>query len=177
MFVQQVILKWVWANNKMPTTKTYLSKIKTALSLLVLNIAFLSTNVYANENSLIIPEATKGKTCVEPIPEMRKNHMEYLLHKRDLTMHEGQRTKKHSLKECISCHVKKDKVVEYISINKEGQFCQSCHSYAAVSIDCFGCHATKPDAKLGILNSQNVKNKGITSLITRLQKTAKSTDE
>ena len=72
MFVQQVILKWVWANNKMPTTKTYLSKIKTALSLLVLNIAFLSTNVYANENSLIIPEATKAKPVLNPFLKCEK---------------------------------------------------------------------------------------------------------
>jgi hypothetical protein len=33
-----------------------------------------------------------------------------------------------------------------VSINAAGQFCQSCHATAAVSIDCFQCHATRPEA-------------------------------
>lgn len=86
----------------------------------------------------------KGEQCVEPTDEMRRNHMDYILHKRDMTMHEGDRTKDHSLKECINCHAQKDATGAFISVTDEGQFCESCHSYAAVSIDCFQCHATKP---------------------------------
>ena len=32
-----------------------------------------------------------------------------------------------------------------------GDFCLSCHSYAAVKIDCFECHSGKPAAKVAKL--------------------------
>ena len=90
------------------------------------------------------PPRGKGEHCVRPTEEMRMNHMKYLLHQRDLTMHEGIRTKTFSLKNCIECHVSKDANDQYIAINAPGQFCQDCHSYAGVKIDCFECHATHP---------------------------------
>jgi hypothetical protein len=56
-----------------------------------------------------IPEAqarfSETQGCVEPTAEMRRNHMEYILHQRDETMHEGIRTRQYSLNECINCHV------------------------------------------------------------------------
>ena len=96
------------------------------------------------------PSITKGEgdACVEEVSYMRKNHMELLNHQRDDTMHKGIRTKKHSLNNCVSCHAKKDDKGQYIAINAEKQFCQSCHTYAGVSIDCFQCHATKPAKKI-----------------------------
>ncbi len=75
---------------------------------------------------------------------MRKNHMKFLLHQRDDTVHEGVRTKKHSLVECIDCHSSNDANGRSIAINAPGQFCQSCHAYAGVQMDCFQCHATNP---------------------------------
>ncbi len=105
----------------------------------------MSINVYAGGvGSPQLPKG-KGEQCVEATPEMQRNHMNYLLHKRDQTMHQGIRTKQYSLIECIDCHVSKDEQDNFIPINAEGQFCQACHSYAAVSIDCFQCHATTPD--------------------------------
>ncbi len=86
--------------------------------------------------------ATQG--CVEPTEVMRKNHMKFLLHQRDDTVHEGVRTKKHSLVECINCHSSDDRDGKPIAINAPDQFCQSCHAYAGVQMDCFQCHATKP---------------------------------
>ena len=71
--------------------------------------------------------------------------MELLLHQRDETVHRGVRTKKHSLVECIACHAEKDADGDFVAINADGQFCQGCHTKAAVSMDCFQCHATKPD--------------------------------
>jgi hypothetical protein len=93
-----------------------------------------------------LPSITEGKgdRCVEPTEVMRRDHMEMILHQRDRTMHQGIRTTKYSLKECIGCHAQKDAQGHYIPVTDEGQFCQSCHSYAAVTIDCFQCHATKP---------------------------------
>lgn len=88
--------------------------------------------------------ATKLEQCVEDTDVMRRNHMKFLLHQRDETMHEGIRTEKHSLINCISCHANKDARDKYIPVNAEGQFCSSCHAFAGVNMDCFQCHATKP---------------------------------
>ena len=78
----------------------------------------------------------KEGECVEPEDVMRRDHMKFILHQRDKTMHQGIRTEKYSLKNCVNCHAnsKTNSV-----LGKDG-FCSSCHSYAAVSIDCFSCH-------------------------------------
>jgi len=86
-------------------------------------------------------EAAKGGQCVEPAADMRRNHMEYLKHQRDETMHGGIRGAKYSLKACIECHAgPQTNSVTAAPTN----FCISCHSYAAVKVDCFECHATQP---------------------------------
>lgn len=90
-----------------------------------------------------IPEA-KGEKCVEPTDVMRKNHMKFILHQRDETMRHGIRTKKHSLKNCIECHNAPDENGKVANIKTPDHFCSSCHTYAAVKIDCFECHADKP---------------------------------
>ena len=88
-------------------------------------------------------EAGKGEKCVESTEFMRRNHMELLKHQRDETMHNGIRTRSYSLKGCIECHAsRKTNSV----IGTDQNFCQSCHSYAAVKLDCFECHASKPKA-------------------------------
>jgi len=89
----------------------------------------------------------KGEQCVEPIEVMRRDHMNFILHQRDETMHKGIRTKQHSLKECINCHVQPTADGSYPSIKTKEHFCNSCHTYAAVHIDCFQCHATHPVGK------------------------------
>ncbi len=100
----------------------------------------------AAEPRIPYPEIAKGKgdQCVEPLDVIRRNHMDFLNHQRDSTVHEGVRTKQHSLKNCIECHASKDDEGQWVSVNAPGQFCNSCHSYAAVSMDCFQCHATTP---------------------------------
>ncbi len=94
-----------------------------------------------------LPEipATKGEHCVEPTQDMRRNHMNYILHQRDETMHRGIRTKKYSLKECIDCHVLPTKDGSYPRVSSKKHFCNACHSYAAVHIDCFDCHSDLPE--------------------------------
>lgn len=74
--------------------------------------------------------------CVAPPAEMRRNHMEMLKHQRDRTMRAGVRGEAHSLNACIECHATKTTG----TVLGEGGFCQSCHSYAAVKLDCFECH-------------------------------------
>lgn len=91
----------------------------------------------------VIERAVRGDRCVEDTDYMRRNHMQLLTHHRDETVHEGIRTKKYSLKECINCHASKE--TGSVTAAKDN-FCVSCHSYAAVKIDCFDCHSSKPQA-------------------------------
>jgi predicted CXXCH cytochrome family protein len=91
-----------------------------------------------------IPKAIKGKQCVEETSFMRKNHMQLLLHQRDETMYKGIRTKKHSLKNCFTCHVVKDASGQALTVKSPKHFCRQCHDYAAVQIDCFQCHRSVP---------------------------------
>ncbi|MCW5636352.1 MAG: hypothetical protein KIT17_23650 [Rubrivivax sp.] len=91
----------------------------------------------------VIERATKGERCVEDVASMRRNHMRFLEHQRDATVHGGIRGAKHSLKGCIDCHAsaRTGSVAQAPT-----DFCVSCHAYTAVRIDCFECHATKPSA-------------------------------
>lgn len=77
--------------------------------------------------------------CIAPVMEMRSNHMDMLKHTRDRTMRQGIRGEKASLNECINCHASK---TTGSVLGKDG-FCQECHSYAAVKLDCWDCHQPK----------------------------------
>lgn len=88
----------------------------------------------------------KGDSCVEDTDFMRRNHMSLLTHQRDETMREGIRGKAHSLKECINCHVVNGPDAVPVTASSPDHFCRACHDYAAVKIDCFQCHASRPEA-------------------------------
>ena len=75
---------------------------------------------------------------------MKRNHMKYILHQRDDTVHEGVRTRQYALEECINCHASKDEKGEYIRVEDSRHFCAACHTYTATKIDCFQCHADVP---------------------------------
>jgi hypothetical protein len=85
----------------------------------------------------VIEPARAGTQCVEPPDVMRRNHMDFLKHQRDDTVRGGVRGAKHSLKGCIDCHAS---AATRSVAQAPGDFCVSCHSYAAVKIDCFECH-------------------------------------
>lgn len=87
----------------------------------------------------------QGEVCVEDTDFMRRNHMSILLHQRDDTVHKGLRTKQHSLKECINCHAVLGADSVPVTASSPQHFCRSCHDYAAVKIDCFECHASRPE--------------------------------
>jgi predicted CXXCH cytochrome family protein len=87
----------------------------------------------------------QGENCVEDTDFMRRNHMTLLMHQRDDTMVRGIRSKQHSLKECVSCHAVEGSDAVAVTFASEKHFCRSCHDYAAVKIDCFQCHASRPD--------------------------------
>lgn len=83
-----------------------------------------------------------GEKCVRDEAYMKRHHMEELKHQRNETMRKGIRTSEFSLQNCINCHA--DKKTNSV-LGKDG-FCQNCHTYAAVKIDCFECHSSKPKA-------------------------------
>lgn len=85
------------------------------------------------------------ESCMAETDDMRRNHMDYLLHKRDKTVHQGVRTPDFSLNECVACHAGKDTSGQYVSVTEEGQFCQTCHVRVAAKLDCFQCHRTTPE--------------------------------
>lgn len=85
--------------------------------------------------------------CVEPTDVMRKKHFEFLLHQRDETLRKGVRTRQHSFEECINCHVPPADSGKVVRVTSKEHFCNSCHTYAGVTIDCFDCHRDTPTPK------------------------------
>jgi len=75
--------------------------------------------------------------CVAPPEQIRREHPDMLRHQRDRTVHSGERGMKVSLNACVACHA--DRHTGSV-IGSDHAFCQGCHRYAAVHIDCFDCH-------------------------------------
>lgn len=93
-----------------------------------------------------LPQVSKGEgeACVEPTDVMRRDHMNFILHQRDDTVHRGIRTSRHSLQGCIDCHATRKDDGQFVRIDEPEHFCASCHRYAAVTVDCFQCHRDTP---------------------------------
>jgi hypothetical protein len=88
-------------------------------------------------------DAPRGEKCVEDVATMRRDHMGFLKHQRDDTVHRGMRGARHSLSGCIECHANgKDGSV----LGSPAHFCQGCHAFAAVKLDCFECHSSRTRA-------------------------------
>lgn len=83
--------------------------------------------------------------CVEPVEIMRKQHFEFILDHRDRTVIQGIRTKQYSLTGCIDCHITPDAQGKYARYSEKTHFCADCHQFTAVTIDCFQCHADRPE--------------------------------
>jgi hypothetical protein len=92
-------------------------------------------------------KAAAMDSCVAPTEVMRRNHMDFIKHERDETVREGIRGEKFSLSACIDCHAGTDDSGKPVPVNAQGQFCQACHGYVAVSPPCFQCHRTTPQSK------------------------------
>jgi hypothetical protein len=102
---------------------------------------------------LPVIEAGTGERCVEETAFMRRNHMELLRHQRDRTVHDGIRTTKHSLANCVTCHASR----KTGRVTGADGFCASCHSYAGVTLDCFECHADKPAATAAVATGMRAR--------------------
>ncbi len=113
---------------------------------ITLLLFFVSASSIADGSKVPPP---KGDQCVEDVDWMRVKHFETILHQRDETVIRGIRTTKHSLKNCIDCHITPNAKGDYARYsNSEEHFCASCHTFAAVSIDCFQCHADRPESAI-----------------------------
>ncbi len=84
-------------------------------------------------------DAARAGPCVEDPKVMRRSHPDFLKHDRDDTVRRGVRTLKHSLAACVDCHANAS---DNRVLGSDRHFCQGCHAYAAVKVDCFDCHAS-----------------------------------
>ncbi len=119
------------------------------LGLVLLLVAVLLPFVGAGAAVAGPPQPAKGQgdKCVAPTDWMRRYHMTVLHHQRDDTVHEGVRTQQFSLKGCIDCHQVKGPDGKAVTVSDPKHFCRTCHDYAAVRVDCFECHASRPGEK------------------------------
>jgi len=119
------------------------------LAFVLIGTSGLTGVVYANPDNSdtlrpVIPMGL-GDACVEDTDFMRRNHMDLLKHQRDETTLKGVRNKQYSLNECLACHAVNGPDAIPVTSSSPEHFCRSCHDYAAVSIDCFQCHASRPE--------------------------------
>ena len=125
--------------------------LRRLIHLLLLAFAFLAMPVHAGAGvPRPIVTIEKPGECVAAPEVMRRTHMDLLKHQRDETVHKGLRTSKTSLSACIECHASK-KTGSVLGSNEN--FCQGCHTYVAVKLDCFECH----QPKIGMIKAAGVK--------------------
>lgn len=84
-------------------------------------------------------DGARSAPCVEDPKVMRLTHMDLLRHGRDETVLRGVRDRRHALTGCVECHAGADGKV----VGTERHFCQGCHTYTAVKLDCFECHSAQ----------------------------------
>ena len=104
----------------------------------VLASLWLASPAWAAEATPQLDRA-RSAPCVEDPKLMRRVHMDLLQHDRDATVRRGVRDRKESLAGCVNCHASADGSV----LGDDHHFCQGCHAYAAVKLDCFGCHTSR----------------------------------
>jgi hypothetical protein len=124
---------------------------KLILSFLAMIMLVSSSPVHAADGVPLpkIPKALE-KTEKGHAELMRLKHMDLMRHQRDETVHKGIRTKQYSLKACISCHAVPGPDKQPVSITSPKHFCRACHDYAAVKVDCFQCHSSKPPSSANL---------------------------
>ena len=107
--------------------------------------AGLAAAAHADGGRVPLPklDVDRSTQCVAPAEVMRRTHMDMLKHRRDRTVHQGVRGGDESLTRCLECHASR---TTGAAIGAPDAFCQSCHDYVGVKLDCFDCHQGKPGA-------------------------------
>ena len=118
-----------------------------AVAAVLFAVASIAGSVGARAGDVPLPSVPKaaGGTCLAPPDVMRREHMAMLMHGRDLTVRFGQRVAGGRLTACVSCHAVSDGKGGAVTVASPRHFCRTCHDYAAVKIDCFECHASRPE--------------------------------
>lgn len=130
------------------TDRNSLTRLLLVLSLLMMVQIVGILGAHAGDVPLPqIPKAVGG-ACVAPPEVMRREHMSMLKHGRDLTVRLGERVEGGRLTSCLSCHAVSDGQGGAVTVSSPKHFCRACHDYAAVKIDCFECHASRPEQPL-----------------------------
>ena len=89
-----------------------------------------------------LPKPVAGDRCIEPREEMRKNHPALLASWRERVVRFGDRVHHQDdgrdvrislTGTCLGCH------------GKATEFCDKCHAQNAVTLSCWGCHASAPN--------------------------------
>lgn len=111
------------------------------------------------------PARGKGDACVADTGWMRRNHMQALSHQRDATVHEANRAPRFSLNGCLDCHAVAGADGKPVSFASEKHFCRTCHDYAAVRVDCFECHASRPAAASGAAQAPSADTAALTQYL------------
>jgi hypothetical protein len=122
--------------------------ISSLFTLTGLDKAVAATEKEGMDRGVPVPAIPRGQgdSCVEDTDFMRRNHMTMLRHQRDETMREGIRGNQYSLRDCVACHAVMGPDAMPVTVASPQHFCRSCHDYAAVNIDCFQCHASRPES-------------------------------
>ncbi len=115
--------------------------VSLGLVLLIAASAVLAREPQGRTPTPAIEPAKAGTQCVAPPEVMRREHPNLLKHQRDVTVHRGVRQARDSLQGCVGCHAS---AATGSVAQAKTDFCSSCHAYAAVQIDCFECHASRP---------------------------------
>lgn len=110
---------------------------------LIVMLTMFTAPLAAGQLGPMVPKAT-GEVHPEGNLYMRINHMNLMRHDRDETVRLGNRDISSSLKACVECHSVNGDDGEPVSIKSEKHFCRVCHDFAAVKVDCFQCHNSKP---------------------------------
>ncbi|WP_184443251.1 cytochrome c3 family protein [Rhodobium orientis] len=144
--------------------KRGLPALVVALATVAVLVAAGATGARAGGVPLPEPAKGAGSACVADTAFMRRYHMQMLVHQRRDTVHEGIRTKQFSLKGCIDCHQVKGEDGAPVKVSDGRHFCRSCHDYAAVSIDCFECHASVPEEADQSAAAPDAENEAVAAL-------------
>ncbi len=78
---------------------------------------------------------------------MIRNHPNFLMNVRSITVYRGVRKDINKIEKCVDCHAVKGADGQPVGFDNPKHFCVGCHYRAAVSIDCFECHNSKPTGK------------------------------
>lgn len=104
----------------------------------------LSGPLLADVPRPVVQVNSAGDACIAAPDVMRREHPALLSHQRDRALRQGIRGEKVSLNGCIECHASpKNGSV----LGSSENFCQSCHQYVGIQLDCFECHQPAPTKK------------------------------